>query len=186
MKNKKLCIMIIFFSCLIIIGNFINSYAYTEGNCSIDIPKDFKQTTDKISGTIFKKGNEKDLSIVSIDQVKTIGEYLKGAIKVEVVEINGYKSFFSQAVDNQGIYNGVYVIYTDNYMTSIVIHSKKDIATDEEIKKIVSSIEIKDTTTRDKSRIRKVQSRKNSYKNEVMAIFISNGNTTNKYYNNCF
>lgn len=74
------------------------------------------------------------------------------------------------------------MIFTDNYMTGIAIHSKTDIASDEEIKKIVSSIEIKDTTTRNKKRIRKVQSRKNNDKNEVMAIFLSNGNI-NSYYN---
>ncbi len=41
-------------------------------------------------------------------------------------------------------------------MTAIVIHSKTDIEKDEEIQTIISSIKIKETTTRNRKRIRKI------------------------------
>ncbi len=155
MKNKILCVIIIFLSCLIFIGNFTYLNAYTTENYSIDIPQNFKRTKEKIR-TSYKKGDEKDISIVSIPRVETVEEYLAKraqVVKLEVVEINGYKAFFSQRVDEEGIYNGGYNILTDNYDTVIIIHSKTNIEGDQEIKQIVSSIQIKDTTNQIKAEL---------------------------------
>lgn len=143
---------------MLFFGNFTNLNAYTTENYSIDIPQNFKRTEDKISGIIYKKDNEKDFSIGSIPKRETAEEFLgrmTEGVKIEVVEINGYKAFFSQVVDNEGVYNGGYEIFTDNYFTYIVVHSTTDIKNDIEIQKIVSSIKINDTTQGIKTELEK-------------------------------